>query len=263
MGFTNDFTNKNVLITGGGSGIGRAAALRFAGEGANIAIIGRRAARLDSVQREIEAKGTSCTPLAADVSDDAMMKNAFVVLSRQWDRIDVLFANAGINGLWAPIDQFPVEEWDKIHAINMRGTFLTVKYAIPLMKERGGSIIIDASINGVSSFSKSGIAGYASSKAAQVAFGKVAALELAPFGIRVNMICPGATESNIDEHMEVRGAESLVRWIDYPRGFTPLTGNAYAKAEQVANTVLFLAGDSASHVTGAVLLVDGGSSLIG
>lgn len=258
-----NFKNKNVLITGAGSGIGKAAALQFAAEGANIAIIGRGAKKLESAQQEIEAKGASCISLVADVSEDSIMKNTYETLSKKWDHIDVLFANAGINGLWAPIDQFPVEEWDKVHAINMRGTFLTVKYAIPLMKENGGSIIIDASINGVSSFSKSGIAGYASSKAAQVAFGKVAALELAPFKIRVNMICPGATESNIDEHMEVRCEESLIRWIEYPRGFTPLTGNAYAKAEQVANTVLFLADVNASHVTGTVLLVDGGSSLIG
>ena len=258
-----EFQNKNILITGGGSGIGKATSMQFAVLGANIAIIGRNPNKLMDTQKAIEAKGSSCILIVADVSDDTMMKNAYKELSEEWNRIDVLFANAGVNGLWAPIDQFPVEEWDKIHSINMRGTFLTVKYAIPLMKKNGGSIIINSSINGVSSFSKSGISGYASSKAAQVAFTRVAALELAPYKIRVNAICPGATVSDIEDHMEVRGEESFIKWVEYPNGFSPLTGNVFADVEQVSKTVLFFAGDDAKLVTGTVLIVDGGSSLIG
>lgn len=255
------FTNRNVLITGAGSGIGRATALLFAKAGANLGLLGRTKGKLESLKEEAEVYGGQCIVLAADVGDDAMMRSAYAGLKESWERIDVVFANAGTNGHWATIESFPVEEWDRTHQVNMRGAFLTVKYAIPLMKENGGSIILDASINGVSSFSKSGIAAYASSKAAQTAFGKVAALELAPHGIRVNVICPGATESSIDEHMTVAGG--LRTWVEYPHGFNPLTGNAYAKAEQIARTVLFLAGEDASHITGAVLTVDGGSSLVG
>lgn len=257
------FKGKNILITGAGSGIGKVAALKFAEQGAQVAILGRNSKKIENTRKEIEALNVSCIPLIADISDEEQMKKAFEILGESWDRIDVLFVNAGINGTWAPIDQFSVEDWDLTHTINVRGSFITVKLGIPFMKAHGGSIIFNASINGISSFSKSGIAAYASSKAAMVAFGKVAALELAPYKIRVNSICPGATESDIEEHMEVKGKDSLINWIDYPRGFCPLTGEKFASADAVVNTVIFLADDLSSHITGSAIIIDGGSSLIG
>lgn len=257
------FKGKNILITGAGSGIGMVAALKFAEQGAQLAILGRNKSKIENTRKDIEALNVPCIPLIADISDEGQMNRAFENLRESWDRIDVIFVNAGINGVWSPIDQFSVEDWDNTHTINVRGSFITVKLGIPLMKVNGGSIILNASINGISSFSKSGIAAYASSKAALVAFGKVAALELAPYQIRVNSICPGATESDIEEHMELKGQDSLINWIDYPRGFCPLTGEKFASADEVANTVIFLADDLSSHITGTTIIIDGGSSLIG
>ena len=190
------------------------------------------------------------------------MKKQYEMIAGIWGSIDILFANAGINGLWSPIEDLPVEEWDRTLGINARGTFLTLKYAIPLMKEKGGAVIIDSSVNGTRCFTNRGASAYASSKAAQTAFGKMAALELAQYKIRVNVICPGATQTDIESHTCHSGEEKLTQWVNHPNGIIPLTGNVWGKAEQVADAVIFLAGDGASHITGTVLYVDGGSSLI-
>src|SRR5690606_27877879 len=110
-------------------------------------------------------------------------------------RLDIIVANAGINGVWAPIDQLTPEEWDKTVAINLRGTFLTLHYGVPAMKAKGGSIVIVSSINGTRTFSNPGTSAYASTKAGQLALGQIAALELAKHRIRVNVVCPGAIET--------------------------------------------------------------------
>ena len=112
----------------------------------------------------------------------------------------MVFANAGINGAMAPIETMEIEDWNQTHDINLRGTFATVKYAIPYLKDQGGSILITSSINGNRVFSGIGFSAYSTTKAGQVAFMKMAALELARYKIRVNAICPGAIETNIDQN---------------------------------------------------------------
>ncbi|MBI9104864.1 MAG: SDR family oxidoreductase [Spirochaetales bacterium] len=253
---------RNVLITGAGSGIGRSVALKFAAEGADIIVVGRSEKKLTAVCREIDELGGSSLAVQADVSSDSDMKKAFVAVSERWDRIDVLFANAGINGMWAPIEDITVEEWDLTHDINMKGTFLTVKYAIPLMKEHGGAIVIDSSVNGTRVFANRGTSCYGSSKAAQAAFGKFAAVELARYRIRVNVVCPGATVTDIDDHMSERNIEDLTLWSEFPNGNPPLSQGEWANADQVADAVMYLAGEGASHITGVELHIDGGTSLI-
>jgi NAD(P)-dependent dehydrogenase (short-subunit alcohol dehydrogenase family) len=120
------------------------------------------------------------------------MAALFARIAETFGRLDVLFANAGINGVWAPIEELRPAEWDKTIAVNLRGTYLTIHHAVPLMKARGGSILITSSINGTRTFTSAGASAYATSKAAQLALGQMLALELARHRIRVNIICPGA-----------------------------------------------------------------------
>jgi NAD(P)-dependent dehydrogenase (short-subunit alcohol dehydrogenase family) len=172
-----------------------------------------------------------------------------------------VFANAGINGVWAPIEELTPEEWDRTLGINLKGTFLTVKYAVPYLKRRGGSVIITASVNGTRIFSNTGATAYSCSKAGQVAFTKMVALELAPHKVRVNVICPGAIETEIDENTEKRDLERVKIPVEYPKGSQPLAGKP-GTSEQVARLVLFLASDDSDHITGTEMWIDGGESLL-
>lgn len=253
---------KVALITGAGSGIGQAAATLLGSEGARVAALSRTKEELEETVRQIEAKGGEGMVVPADVSDPDEMKASIQAVIDRWGRLDIVFANAGVNGVWAPLDQLEVEEWDKTIAVNLRGTFLTTKYAIPHLRRQGGSIIVNASINGTRVFSNTGATAYASSKAAQVAFTKMMALELAPQKIRINVICPGAIETEIEDNTEHRGIEDLGVPVVFPKGWHPLRG-APGTAMQVARTVLFLASDASDHITGTEIWIDGGESLIG
>ena len=145
-----------------------------------------------------------------------------------------LVANAGINGVWAPLDQLDVCEWDATLKTNLRGTFLTVKEALPLLRPHGGSVAIVSSINGTRIFSNSGATAYSCSKAAQVAFAKMVALELAKDRIRVNVVCPGAITTRIDDSTVRRDLDDLHLPVDFPEGNVPLTGGGPGDADQVA-----------------------------
>lgn len=257
-----NFDGKTVVITGGNSGIGLSAGKRFASMGAYVIFTGRQQEKIQRATEEIRALGGACEGFQVEMMDVEGLEQFFATVQQKRKTIDVLFANAGINGQWSPIEDLPVEEWDKTYAINIRGAFLTLKFGIPLMKEHGGSIILNASINGTRSFTNRGASAYASSKAAETALGKMAALELAPYHIRVNTICPGATYTGINDNTFHVGTDKLTQWIEYPHGFIPLQGNQWGSAEQVADAVVFLASDQASYITGTELFVDGGTSLI-
>lgn len=254
---------KVALITGAGEGIGRAAALLLAREGARIGALGRHREDLDKVVGEIEKAGGQATVLLADISRVDEVKAAVDQLVKEYGRLDVVFANAGVNGVWAPLETLEPEEWEQTIAINLTGTFLTVKYAVPhLKKQGGGSIIVTSSVNGTRMFSNTGASAYATSKAGQVAFTQMIALELAPFKVRANVICPGAIESNIDENTEKRDLGKAETPVEFPEGQVPLTHGEPGTAEQVAQLVLFLASDASSHVTGTPIWIDGAQSLL-
>lgn len=255
-------TDRVALVTGAGSGIGKAAALRMAAAGARVAALSRTADEVARVAQEIEQAGGQAIALDGDLSSVEEMQRAYREIEKRWGQLDVVFANAGINGTWAPIEDLTPEDWDYVFNVNMRGTFLTVKYAVPLLKARGGSIIITSSINGTRVFSNAGASAYATTKAGQVAFGKMMALELAKHRIRVNVICPGAIESAIDENTEQTDLEEAREPAEYPEGRIPLTDGKPGRAEQVADLVLFLASDAASHITGTEMWIDGAQSLL-
>ncbi|HEX6069042.1 MAG TPA: SDR family NAD(P)-dependent oxidoreductase [Longimicrobiaceae bacterium] len=253
---------KVALITGAGSGIGQAAAVLMGSEGARIAALSRTADELEETVRQVEAKGGEGAVFTADVSNAEQMRAATEAVVERWGRLDIVFANAGVNGVWAPLEELSVEDWESTIDINLKGTFLTAKYAVPHLKKRGGSIIVNASINGTRVFSNTGATAYASSKAGQVAMTKMLALELAAHRIRVNVICPGAIETEIGDNTEHRGIADLGVPVEFPKGWHPLRG-APGTAMQVARAVLFLASDASDHITGTEMWIDGGESLIG
>lgn len=254
---------KVAFITGGASGIGRAAALRFAREGADIAIADLIDAAGHEARHEIERTGGGeALYVHCDVSDDGQTRAAIEQAVQRFGRLDIVMANAGINGVWAPIDDLTLQEWDRTIAINLRGTFLTLHHAVgPLKRSGGGSVIITSSVNGTRTFSNPGLAAYSASKAGQIALMKQAALELARHNIRVNAICPGGTSTNIGLNTDKRNLESIDIRVDLPDGHPALHGG-HAEPPDVADVCLFLASDLSRHVSGAEIYVDGGASLL-
>lgn len=252
---------KVALVTGAGSGIGRAAALLFAEEGAKVAALDVSSGALGGLAEEIWRRGGEALALQADVSSPAQMRLAVTEAGNRWGRLDVVFANAGINGVWAPLADLAPEEWDRTLGINLKGTFLTVKYALPYLEREGGSVIITSSVNGTRTFSNTGATAYSCSKGAQVIFAQMAALELAGRKIRVNAICPGAIETNIGERTERRATDEVRVPVEFPQGSFPLEGTP-GTPEQVAQLALFLASDASSHITGTPIWIEGGESLL-
>ncbi len=255
-------SERVALVTGAGSGIGRASALLLAREGARVAALSRTEEEIRETVREIEAAGGEGMVVPADVSDPGRMRRAVEQVVGRWGRLDVVVANAGVNGVWAPLEDIDPEEWNRTLAINLNGTFLSVKFAVPHLKRRGGSVVVVASVNGTRVFSNSGATAYACSKAAQVAFAKMAALELAKHRVRVNAICPGAIDTEIEDNTEHRDIAELGVPVKFPEGWHPLRGEP-GTADQVARLVLFLASDASNHITGTEIWIDGGESLIG
>lgn len=152
---------KIALVTGAGSGIGKAAAQLLAKVGAKVAVLGRTEEELEKTVSEIQGNQGEAMPIVADISQPEQIQKATQQVVDQWGRLDIVFANAGINGVWAPLEELEPEEWDKTLNINLKGTFLTVKYAVPHLKKQGGSVIITSSVNGTRIFSNSGATAYA------------------------------------------------------------------------------------------------------
>ena len=251
---------KVALITGAASGIGRATALRFAREGARVGLLDLNPDTLDEATAEVNAVGPGGLSLLADVRDPAAMNAAVEQLVKRFGHLDILFANAGIAGLWAPVGDIRPEEFDQLFGINVRGTFLSVQAALPALRAQGGSIVITASVTGNAMFSSVGASVYASTKAAQLAFGKMLAFELAHERIRVNIVCPGNVSTNILDHIRYRNMDKL-RYPVRHSGDVPLTDGAPASPDQIAAAVLFLVSDEADYVTGEALVVDGAQSM--
>jgi NAD(P)-dependent dehydrogenase (short-subunit alcohol dehydrogenase family) len=254
--------DKVALVTGGGEGIGKATAQLFAREGARVAVLGHSAGNVEEAVSKIQRAGGDAMALVADVAQADQMQAAIKQIADKWGRLDIVFANAGINGMWAPLEELTPDDWQRTIQTNLTGTFLTVKYVVPYLKKQGGSVIITSSINGTRVFSNTGATAYATSKAGQVAFAKMVALELAKWRIRVNAICPGAISTNIDENTQRRDLNAVRTPVEHPEGTIPLTGGQPGAPEDVAQVVLFLASDAARHVTGTEVFIDGAQSLL-
>jgi NAD(P)-dependent dehydrogenase (short-subunit alcohol dehydrogenase family) len=254
--------DKVAVISGAGSGIGKATALLFGKEGAKVATLDRTPAKSQQTVDQIKKAGGEAMMTVADISHPEQVQQSMEKIAQTWGKIDIVFANAGINGVWAPLDKLSPEEWKTTISINLDGTFYTLKYALPYLKKQGGSVVITSSVNGTRMFSNSGATAYASTKAAQVAFAKMTALELAKYKIRVNVICPGAITTEIDQNTEREDLEEAQEPVEFPEGKIPLTDGQPGTSEQVAQLILFLGSDASNHITGTEVWIDGGQSLL-
>ncbi|HEY0605608.1 MAG TPA: SDR family NAD(P)-dependent oxidoreductase [Herpetosiphonaceae bacterium] len=249
------------FITGAASGIGAAAARRFVEEGARVVIADVSDEDGETVRAELESAGGDVFYVHCDVSREESVQQAIEAAIQRFGKLDIVVANAGINGVWAPIDELQPDEWDKTLNINLRGTYLTVHFAVPHLKRNGGSIIITSSVNGTRSFSTAGASAYSSSKAGQVAFMKMIALELGKHNIRCNAICPGYIATKIQERTEQRNTDKIGIKVELPEG-SPAIDEGAGDPREVADVCLFLASDLSRHVSGVELYVDGGASLL-
>jgi NAD(P)-dependent dehydrogenase (short-subunit alcohol dehydrogenase family) len=258
---TQMLSGKVALITGAASGIGRGAALRFAQEGAKVILADMQDEEGQKLEQEIAGQGSEAIYVHCDVSQSGDVKQAVEAGLARFGRLDIVFANAGINGVWTPIEELQPDEWDKTIDINLKGTYLTIHHAIPHLRAAGGgSILITSSVNGNRTFSNPGASAYSTSKAGQVAFGRMAALELGRYDIRVNTICPGAIHTNIGERTFQRDTEEVEIKAEIDN--SEFLNEGQGEPQDVADVCLFLASDLSRHVTGVEIYVDGGASLL-
>ena len=253
-----------VFITGAGSGIGLATADLLASTGHDLALMDLDDNVLSAVARRMtQQHGIKALAFAGDIADEEDIAGTIAAVEAEWGRLDGVVANAGINGVWAPIDDLTAGEWDETIRVNLRGTFLTLNRTVPLLKRAGGgSVVIVASINGVRTFTSPGATAYSASKAAQVAMAQQLSLELGRHGVRINVVCPGAIETNIDSSTTIRLREEAEIPVIWPEGSVPLNGGKPGRAHDVAKTIAFLLGDGASHITGSPIFVDGGQGVL-
>jgi NAD(P)-dependent dehydrogenase (short-subunit alcohol dehydrogenase family) len=257
-----EFDGKVALVTGAGSGIGKTAALRLGAGGASVVVISRTLYEVEKTRDEIIKAGGKAIAIDADISEEQEMAKVIEDTIRQFKRLDIVVANAGINGVWAPIDDLQPAEWDQTMSVNLRGTYMTLHLAVPHLKKQGGSVIIVSSINGNRTFTSAGATAYSATKAAQVAMTQQLALELGKHRIRVNAVCPGAIDTEIDDNTDKRNTEDVEIPVKWPEGDIPITGGKPGTSDDVAEVIAFLASDAARHVTGVPIYVDGGQSLL-
>jgi NAD(P)-dependent dehydrogenase (short-subunit alcohol dehydrogenase family) len=243
---------KSVIITGAGSGIGRAAALLFTKEGAKLIAVDRSEAVKDTVERVRKAGGTAEAVMADAGSEKDVIGFIDKALSA-YGRLDAIWANAGISGGLVPLAEQTVEHWQEILRINLIGPFLAIKYAMPhMIAQKSGAIVLTASVAGL----KSGASGhpYAASKAGVISLVQTTAYSLSGTGVRINAVCPGLIETGMTkplfDNARQRGTEQKIGQLN------PL--KRAGQPHELAAMGLFLASDEASYVNGQAIPVDGG-----
>lgn len=243
--------SQRVLITGGGSGIGKAMAESFAAQGARVFIT-------DVSETVLAECPENWLKTAGDASDPAHIRDVFARIAAEWGGIDVVCANAGIAGPTALVEDVEPEDFRRCLAVNLEGAFLAAKFAAPMMKaQRSGVILITSSNAGINGFPNR--APYAAAKWAEIGLMKTLAMELGPFGIRANAIAPGCVEGPridgvIEREAKAKGTTPAVIRAGYEAG---VSMRSFVTAQDIANMVVFLASDGARLVSGQVIPVDG------
>ena len=246
--------NKIAIITGAGAGIGEATALRFAEEGAKLVLVDIGEAILNSAAKKVAAAGGDCIAVVADISKEEDARRISERAVERFGGIDILVNNAADFTTFS-VEEAEVAHWQKVLGVNVIGTALVAKFAIPHIKKRGkGSIVNLSSMSGI--IAQPNFATYNSSKGAILTMTRCMALDLAPFNIRVNSICPGCVLTSATEREWIRMGLTKEEWMGKMAPMHML--NRVGDAREVANAILFLASDEASFITAAHLLVDGG-----
>ncbi|USI73471.1 SDR family NAD(P)-dependent oxidoreductase [Sphingomonas morindae] len=245
------FTDKIVFVTGAASGIGRAAAIAFAAEGARLAILDRSAEALDATAEAVRSAGGDVLTIACDVSLPDRVEAAVARTVARFGRLDIAFNNAGVENQAAPVHEIALAEWDRILGINLRGTFLCMQHELAQMVAQGGGVVINtasgAGIRGVA-----GGAAYAASKHAIIGLTRSAALDYAKQNIRVNAVLPGNIETPMMDRFTGGDIQKAIDLEPVGRLGTPA---------EIAEAVLWMASDLGGFVTGAATVIDGGWSL--
>jgi NAD(P)-dependent dehydrogenase (short-subunit alcohol dehydrogenase family) len=246
-------TGKRAIITGAGSGIGRASAELFAAEGARVLAADRDGAAVAAVCAAIVEAGGDARAVAIDAAEDGAVKDLVAKAVTDWSGLDVFYANAGISGGVTPLLEQSVALWQEVLRVNLIGPFLAIKHAAPVMvRQRAGSILCTASVAGLRA--NAGRSAYAASKAGVISLVQTAANELYATGVRVNAICPGLIRTGmtapIFERARAHGSEGRIGQLN------PL--RRAGEPREIAAVALFLASDDASYVNGQAYAVDGG-----
>lgn len=246
--------DKVAIITGGAGGIGRAAGASFAAEGARVLLVDLDEDALREAVQTIG--GNRVSYCVADVTDPDANQRMVAVAEERYGGVDILLANAGIEGEVKPITEYDVATFDRVMAVNVRGVWLGLKAVIPAMQERGGgSIVVTSSVAGVTG--SPGISAYVTSKHAVIGMMRSAALECAPLGIRVNTVNPAPVETRMMRSLEQGlGGDAPEQAQEMIRARIPL--QRYGEPDDVARVMLFLASDDSRFVTGSVYMADGG-----
>lgn len=250
----NHFSGKTVLVTGAGSGLGRAIALAFAAEGASVVAAGRTSGSLDATVRLIEAAGGTAAAVTADVTDSGRLRDLVSESVTRFGGLDIAVNNAGILRGAGPVGEVSEEDWEAVLRTNVTGVWLAMKHEIAHMKENGGGVIVNISSNLGAHLRVPNLATYITSKAAVSALTRAAALDHIHQGIRINAVSPGASAAP----MSLRPGETEADRVERVKSENPL--GRLAEAGEVAAAVLYLASPMAGAVVGTDLVVDSGSS---
>jgi NAD(P)-dependent dehydrogenase (short-subunit alcohol dehydrogenase family) len=251
--------DKVAIITGAGSGLGRAAALLFAREGAKVLVAANRDKDGEQTVKSIKDKGGDAIFTRVDVTRASDLEKAVKTAVDKYGKLDIMFNNAGTPGPGKLIADLTEEEWNRVLAVNLTGVFLGTKYAIPEMLKGGGGVIINvSSVAGVSP--RRYTAAYSAAKAGVIQLTKVTALEYARKNIRVNCILPGPIDTPFFTKVAGGDADKIAIFKERVRNEVPL--GRFAQPEEIAQVALFLASDEASYITGAAFAADGGQLLI-
>lgn len=249
-------TDKVAIITGASSGIGRAAALLFAAEGARLVVTARRQSELDALTAEIKAAGGEALAIAGDIRDEALAQALVAAATERFGGLDIAFNNAGVVGELGPVTGMSLAAWREVIETNLTSAFLGAKYQVPALEARGGgSLIFTASFVGHTA-GLAGMAAYAASKAGQIGLVKALAAELGGKGIRVNALLPGGTDTPASITNAPDSGPEVLAFVE---GIHAL--KRMARPEEIAQAALFLASDQSSFVTGTAFLADGGVSI--